>query len=653
MSNLSPRWLRRTGLRIRSEMYRVGVFGPLRGPRRSARSIGEDASIGLGERSMSGTGANTVPLLFFRQVDRYGGRVALRRKELGRWRQITWREYGQRVREVAAGLIALGLRRGDCVSIIAENRPEWLYCDLGIIAAGGMTAGIYTTSSPAQCEHILNHSDARLCIVEDEEQLEKILLVWGRLPLLQKIIVIEARALRRFRDPTVMSLDQLLTLGQEQDAADPGRCQTSLGEGKPEDIAILVYTSGTTGPPKGVMLSHETLLFATTMLGAVGPIFDSDETISYLPLSHIAQRVLTTFGQIRYGYTVNFPESPDTFPQDLQEVSPHIFFGPPRVWEKFYSAVTLRMDRATWLKRRVYGAALAIGSRVAARRLAGEAVPPSMRLLGGLAHLAVFRKLRAHLGLGRVRYVFSGAAPVSPGILKFFRSIGVPIKEVYGQTENCGPATAHLGDRIKLGTVGQAIPGSELRLAADGEILLRGRHLFQGYFKDPQGTAEALQDGWLHTGDVGQVDAEGFLTLTDRKKDLIITAGGKNIAPQPIENELKSSPYIADAVVIGEGRKHLAALILIDEEHVADFAQARRVPFTTFSDLSKRPEVYELVNREVERVNATVSQVETIKRFAIVDKKLDPEDGDVTPTMKVKRQAITERYKDLIEAIYT
>jgi long-chain acyl-CoA synthetase len=601
---------------------------------------------------MRGVGANTVPLLFFQRVAEYGDRVALRRKELGRWREITWREYGQRVRELSSGLIALGLRRGECVCVIAENRPEWLYCDLGIMAAGGMTVGIYATSSPAQCGHILNHCGARLCIVEDEEQLEKALQMRGRLPLLERIVVIEARALRRSRDPMVMSLEQLLALGREQAAADARRFQASLGKGKPEDIAILVYTSGTTGPPKAVMLSHETLLFATTLLGAVGELFESDETISYLPLSHIAQRLLTTFGQIRYGYTVNFPESPDTFPQDLQEVSPHIFFGPPRVWEKFYSMVTLRMERATWLKRRIYGAALTIGSRVAARRLAGQAVPPSMRLLGGLAHLVVFRKLRAHLGLARARYVFSGAAPISPGMLRFFRSIGVPIKEVYGQTENCGPATAHLGDRVKLGTVGQAIPGCELRLSEDGEILLRGRHLFQGYFKDPQATAETLRDGWLHTGDVGELDAEGFLALTDRKKDLIITAGGKNIAPQVIENELKSSPYIADAVVIGEGRKHLTALILIDEEHVASFAQARRVPFTTFSDLSKRPEIYELVGREVERVNATLSQVETIKRFTIVDKKLDPEDGDVTPTMKVKRQAIAERYKDAVEAMY-
>jgi long-chain acyl-CoA synthetase len=605
-----------------------------------------------GGRTMSAVGANTVPRLFFQRVAEYGGRIALRRKELGRWREITWREYGQCVRAVGSGLMALGLRRGECVCIISENRPEWLACDLGIIASGGMTVGVYTTSSPPQCERIMIHSDARLAIVEDEEQLEKVVQVRTRLPLLERIIVIEARALRRCRDPIAMSFEQLLALGRDHDATDPSRFERSLMEGKPEDIAVLVYTSGTTGPPKAVMLSHETLLFATTMLGAVAPIYESDETISYLPLSHIAQRLLTPFGQIRYGYTVNFPESPDTFPQDLREVSPHILFGPPRVWEKFHSAVALRMERATWFKRRVYAAALAVGSRVAARRLAGLQVPSLMRVLHGLADLAVFRKLRAHLGMSRARYVFSGAAPISPGILKYFRSIGVPIKEVYGQTENCGPATAHLGDRIKLGTVGQAIAGCELRLADDGEILLRGRHLFQGYFKDPQATAEALRGGWLHTGDVGQLDREGFLTLTDRKKDLIITAGGKNVAPQAIENELKSSPYIADAVVIGERRKHLTALILIDEEHVANFAQQQRVPFTTFRDLSERPEVRALICREVDRVNATLSHAETVKRFAIVDARLDPEDGHVTPTMKVKRQAIAERYRDAIEAMY-
>jgi long-chain acyl-CoA synthetase len=616
------------------------------------RSGLESGVDGIGGGMMGGAGLVTVPQLFLQRVAGYGDRVALRRKRLGRWWETTWREYGQRVREVAAGLIALGLRRGESVSIIAENRPEWLFCDLGVIAAGGMAVGVYTTSSPAQCEYILNHCDARLCIVEDEEQIEKVLQARDRLALLERVIVMEARALKRHRDPMVMSLDQLQALGKERDRTDPRCVERRVMEGKPEDIAILVYTSGTTGPPKGVMLSHETLLFSTSLLGAVGPILESDEAISYLPLSHIAQRLLTTFGQIRYGYTVHFPESADTFPHDLREVSPHIFFGPPRVWEKLYSDVTLRMDSATWLKRRAYGAAIAIGGRAASHRLAGKALPPSVRLLSGLAHLAVFGSLKAHLGLARARYVFSGAAPISPDIVRFFRSIGVPIKEVYGQTENCGPAAAHLGDRIKLGTVGQAVPGTELKLAADGEILLRGRHLFQGYYKDPQATAETLRDGWLHTGDVGQLDADGFLALTDRKKDLIITAGGKNVAPQPIENQLKSSPYIADAVVIGEGRKHLAALIVIDEEHVANFAHARCVPFTTFSDLSKRSEVYELVGREIGRVNATLSQAETIKRYAIVDKKLDPEDGDVTPTMKVKRQAIAERYKSLIDAIY-
>ncbi len=601
---------------------------------------------------MSRVDVITVPLLFCQQVARYGDRVALRKKELGRWREISWREYSQRVREVTLGLIALGIRRGQCVSIIAENLPEWLYCDLGIMAAGGATVGIYTTNSPGQCEQILGHSESRFFIVEDEEQLDKALQVRSRLPLLEKIIVVNMKGLRKFHDPMVMSFEQLLAMGRERDAAQPDRFQRSLADGKPGDVAILVYTSGTTGLPKGVMLSHETILFTTTMLDAVRPMVDTDETISYLPLSHIAQRLLTTFGQIRYGYTVNFAESLDAFPRNLCEVSPQIFFGPPRVWEKFHSAITLRMERATWLKRRAYLAALAIGGRAARRRLDGQAVPPSLRLLNGVAHLAVFRKLRAHLGLGRARYVLSGAAPISPNLLEFFQAIGIPLKEIYGQTETCGPATAHLGNRIKLGTVGQALPGCEVKIAMDGEILLRGRHIFQGYFKDPQATAEALRDGWLHTGDVGELDAEGFLRLTDRKTDLIITAGGKNIAPQMIENRLKSSPYIADAVVIGDRRRHLTALIIIDEEHVTSFAQEHRIPFTTFSDLSRKPEVYRLISREVEQVNAVLSKAEMVKKFAILDKKLDPEDGDVTPTMKVKRKAIGERYGELIEAMY-
>ncbi len=601
---------------------------------------------------MSSGRSDTVPLLFYRQVAKYGGRVALRKKHLGRWQEISWLQYGQRVREVALGLSALGLRRGERVSIIAENRPEWLYGDLGTMAAGGVTVGVYSTSSAEQCQYLLSHSESRFHIVEDEEQLDKALQIRDQLPFLEKLIVVETKGLRKFHDPMVISFDQLLAAGREYGVGHPDAFTHNLQEGQPQDIAILVYTSGTTGPPKGAMLSHGTILFTTTMVEAVEAIYDSDEIISYLPLSHIAERLLTTFAQIRYGYTVNFAESPDTFSQSLRDVSPHIFFAPPRVWEKLYSAVTLRMERATRLKRQAYRAALPIGARAARCRLSGQRVPLSLRLLNRLAHFAVFRKLKQHLGLDRARYVASGAAPISPSLLGFFQSIGVPIREIYGQTENCGPATAHLGPRIKLGSVGQAIPGCEVRIAEDGEILLRGRHIFQGYFKDPQATEEALWDGWLYTGDVGEMDAEGFLKLTDRKRDLIITAGGKNVAPQVIENHLKSSPFIADAVVVGDRRKYLTALIIIDEENVVSFAQERRLPFATFSDLSKKPEVHTLIGREVERVNSTLSQVERVKRFVILDKQLDPEDGDVSPTMKVKRRAISERYKNLIEAMY-
>jgi len=578
--------------------------------------------------------------------------VALRRKVLGRWREITWREYGERVRAVASALLALGLRRGDRVAIIAENRPEWLYCDLGIMAAGGITVGIYATSAPAQCEQILHDAEARVLVVEDEAQLHKVVQGRERLPHLETIVVIDARRLRTAGGAAALSFDALLEVGRAQDAADPRRVQQSVDEGKADDIATLVYTSGTTGDPKGVMLSHETILFTTTMLEAVGPILETDETISYLPLSHIAQRLLTVFGQIRYGYTVNFVESLDTFPENLREVSPHIFFAPPRVWEKFYSAIALRMEQATPFKRWAYRTALGIGARAARARLEGRRLPPGLALLGRLADLGVFRRLRAHLGLDRARYVLSGAAPISPEILEYFHSIGVPLREVYGQTECCGPATAHLGDRIKVGTVGQAIPGCEVSIAEDGEILLRGRHVFQGYFKDPKATAAALRDGWLHTGDLGTLDADGFLRVTDRKKDLIITAGGKNIAPQPIENRLKASPYIADAIVIGDRRKHLSALIVIDEEHVVRYAQDRRIAFTTFRDLSQKPEIYALVGQEVARVNLTLSQPEQIKTFRILDRRLDPEDAEVTPTLKVKRRLVAERYRDLIEAMY-
>jgi long-chain acyl-CoA synthetase len=421
---------------------------------------------------------------------------------------------------------------------------------------------------------------------------------------------------------------------------------------KPEDLAILVYTSGTTGPPKGAMLSHRNILFQLGYSDFIAEPRPGDQQLSFLPLSHIAERTFTVFYPLRSGATVNFAESIDTVPANIREVAPAVFFAVPRIWEKFYSAVALRMREATLPGKLAYAWAVGIGARVAERRIEGRRPPAWLRLLFRVADFLVLDNLKRSMGLHRVRGAATGAAPIAPELIKWYMALGIDMREVYGQTENCGLATAMPADRIKLGTVGVARPETEVRVSAQGEILLRGPHVFLGYYKNPQKTAETVVDGWLHTGDVGLVDAQGFVTITDRMKDIIITAGGKNITPSEIENQLKFSPYISDAVVIGDRRKFLSCLVMIDHETVAQFAQERNVPFTNFASLCRAKEVQDLIWGEIERVNGRLARVETIKKFCLIEQILTAEDEELTPTMKLKRAFVNQKYKDKIDAMY-
>jgi long-chain acyl-CoA synthetase len=413
-----------------------------------------------------------------------------------------------------------------------------------------------------------------------------------------------------------------------------------------------VYTSGTTGPPKGAMLSHENILFQLEYADFLTAPRDGDQQLSFLPLCHVAERTFTVFNPLRTGATVNFAESIDTVPDNLREVAPAVFFAVPRVWEKFYSAVALRMQDATWLGRVAYRWAIGVGMRVAERRIAGQAPGLGLRLLRGLADVLVLDNLRRSMGLHRARAAATGAAPIAPELIKWYLALGIDMREVYGQTENCGLATAMPGERIKLGSVGVARPGTEVRLSPEGEILLRGPHVFLGYYGQPDKTAETVRDGWLHTGDVGVMDAEGFVTITDRMKDIIITAGGKNVTPSEIENQLKFSPYISDAVVIGDKRKFLSCLIMLDHETVAQYAQDHNVPFTNFASLCRAKEVQDLIEDEIERVNKRLARVETIKRFRLIEQILTPEDEELTPTMKLRRTFVNVKYKSLIDGMY-
>lgn len=596
--------------------------------------------------------SQTIPGFFYDRVREFGNKVALRKKQKGVWSDITWQEYGEKARQVCLGLVSLGLNKGDCVSIISENCPEWLFADQGIMAASGISVGIYTTNPAEQCLYILSHSRSRFYIAENEEQLDKALKVRQKLPHLEKIIVIDMEGLRNFKDSMVISFDQLLDMGRRYGDQNPGLYQRLINDLNPEDTAILVYTSGTTGPPKGVMLSHQGIIWTSKAVAEVEMQYPTDELISYLPLCHIAERLITEFHQLTFGFVVDFVENVDTFAQNLWEVSPSVFFSVPRIWEKFHSQVILNMKEATWFKKKCFELAVKVGDRFIEAKFSRKSIGIISRILYFLAYLAVFHPLRKRLGLDKVRYPQSGAAPISADVLRFFHLLGLSIREAYGLTECNGPATLHRPDDIKLGTVGQPLPELKMKIAPDGEIMFKGPSVFQGYFRDPQATQEAITDGWLYTGDVGKIDEDGHLIITDRKKDLIITAGGKNIAPQNIENQLKFSPYINDAVVIGDGRKYLTALILIDEDNVGKYAQKIRIPYSTYSDLSQNPQIYKLISKEVDAVNRSIARVENIRKFRILDKRLEQEDGEVTPTLKVKRKVISEMYREQIDGMY-
>ncbi len=593
-----------------------------------------------------------VPKVFRQTVGKYGDRVAMRKKDYGLWHDISWNEYYRLAKYVGSALISMGLGKGDCVSIIGENCPEWVSIDLGIQGAGGVAVGVYTTNAWPQVEYVVKDSESKFFFVENEEQLDKWLHFKDNVPSLQKVIVWDLEGLRHFEDPMVMSYEDLLEMGREIVEKEPNLYEQRTDQINPEDLSVLVYTSGTTGPPKGSMLTHRNVTWMARAIVMDDPVQDHDNVMSFLPLCHIFERLFSVFVHVTYGYTVNFIESLDTVTDNMREISPTVGYAVPRVWEKYLSAVYIRMSDATWFKKLVFGTALKIGRARATLDMNFKPVPIYLQVLYGLAYFAVFRKLKERLGFDRLRVAYSGAAPIAPDVLHFFQSIGVNLIEGYGQTEGSGVTTASRIGRVKFGTVGPPLTGVEVKIAEDGEILVKSPGVFKGYYKNPEDTAETIKDGWLFSGDVGEIDEDGYLKITDRKKDIIVTAGGKNITPQYIENKLKASSYINDAVVIGDKRKFISCLIMIDEDNVVKYAQDNKIQFSTYKDLTQSPEIVKLIQGEVDQVNETLSRVEQVKKFTLLPKKLYEEDGEVTPTMKVKRKYVNQAFGDLIEAMY-
>ena len=596
-------------------------------------------------------GHSTMSALFKARVTELESKVVIREKDFGIWNEYTWADWGEYAKLVGLGLKALGLERGDVCSIASEINKEWMFADLGVICIGGVCNGVYPTDAPNQVEYLISDSSTRFYFAEDEEQLDKVLEVRERTPTLKKIIIFDMEGLRHLDDEMCMSFQELLELGREQMANDDV-WEGEIEEAKPDDLMILTYTSGTTGPPKGAMISQANMMFMTNTIQNSLGLTEVDRQLGFLPLAHVAGRMLYTFAVICSKSIVHLVENLETIAKDQQEVAPTVHFAVPRVWEKQFSQISIMQKEATRLGRVLYEYALNIGKRRAKFLLREEAVPWHIKALFAIVNLWVLRNIRVLLGIQECRWLSTAAAPISPDLIEWYWALGRPMYELYGQTECTGIATSNIPGALRIGSVGKAMPGVDVALSEEDEILVRGPGVISGYWRQPEKSADTIRQDWLYTGDVGKIDEDGFVYIVDRMKDIIITAGGKNITPSEIENQLKFSPYITDAVVVGDRRPYLTCLVMIDLENVTYYAQEHNVPFTNYTSLCHTREVQDLVEREIEQVNEGFAQVETIKKFRLIDQLLDPEDEELTPTQKLKRKVVNEKYAELIDEMY-
>ncbi|HUH05669.1 MAG TPA: AMP-binding protein [Kofleriaceae bacterium] len=581
-----------------------------------------------------------------------GDRVAIREKTLGVWREQTWGHYYDQVRATARAMWELGVRPGDHVAILSDNRSEWLYADLGAQSIGARSVGIYQTNPPPDVAYILQDSGSVLLFCEDQEQLDKALEIAAETPRVARIVVFDPRGTRGTDDPRLLRWSEMLARGFELLEDEPDWLDAHLEALDPAAPSMVVYTSGTTGQPKGAMLSSRNVAELSSAFAAQMGLGEDDTILSYLPLCHVAEKVLTIFFPMATGAIVHFGESIETVQADLREVSPTVFLGVPRIWEKVASSVTVKMKNSSWLKRSLYDYFTARGQAIGARRLAGT-LRVWDRLVWKVGDLTVFRPLQERLGLRDCALPISGAAPISPDLIRWYHGIGIPIYEGYGLTECGGASHFNAPGSIVIGSVGKVLPTLEHRIDDTGEILVRGPSVFCGYLNQPAATAEMVDpEGWLHTGDVGAVDDAGFLRITGRKKEIIITSGGKNLSPEKIENAVKTSPFVKEAVAIGDARKFVAALIQIEYDTVGDWATRRNLPYTSFSDLAAKPEVVALIAAEVDRANELLARVEQVRAFRLLPKELSQDDGELTATQKVRRRPVQAAFEELIESMY-
>lgn len=597
--------------------------------------------------------ADTFPKLLIEQAKKYGNKkVALREKDYGIWQSTTWAEYLEKVKYFSLGLISLGFQPGDKISIIGDNKPEWVIAELAAQCAGGFGVGIYQDSILKEVAYIINHSESKFVIAEDQEQVDKILDMQEELPGVKKVIYYDPKGLRKYKSDLLAYFPDVIEMGRDFEKKHPGLFEKNVENTKSEDCAWICTTSGTTGFPKLAMLSHRNLISMAKNLGKYDPKYEKDEFVSFLPLPWVGEQMMAVASSLLFGFTVNFPESTESAQADLREIGPHIMFSPPRVWENLCASVQVKVMDASWFKRFVYELCLPIGYRWSEYKFEKKTPPFYFKILYYLAYLAIFKPLKDRLGFSNIRSAMTGGAALGPDTFKFFHALGISLKQIYGQTEISGISCIHKADDINPDTMGVPIPETEIKISEEGEILSKSPAVFMGYYKQPEETKKTVIDGWLHSGDAGYLTPEGHIVVIDRIKDVMSLRDGVKFSPQFIENKLKFSPYIKEAVTVGHNRDFIIALICIDFGIVGNWAEKNKINYTTYTDLSSKPEVYDLIQKEVEKVNKGLPENAKVRRFALLYKELDPDDDELTRTRKVRRHFVEEKYKEIIEGMY-
>ncbi|WP_051328389.1 AMP-binding protein [Desulfatirhabdium butyrativorans] len=596
----------------------------------------------------------TIPRLFYRQAKRFGAsRVAMREKEYGIWRPITWQDYLENVKAIALGLIHLGLKPEDKVSMMGTNRPEGLWAEMAALCAGGVGVWLFQDCLMEEVRYIIDHSDTKFLFGEGQEEVDKALSICNECPKLKKIIWDDPKGMRHYHQDILISLEEVKELGRQLDQEKPDLFEKLIQTGHGDDTALLFYTSGTTSLPKGVLLSHHNMLSMGQSLMSVDPCEPTDDYVSYLPFAWIGEQMMSISCGLQIGYTINFPESIETAQENIRDIGPHVMFAPPRMYEQMTRTVQVKYLDATWLKRTMYNLSNQIGHHVADLKFEKKPIPWMWRLLEWFAYITVQKKLKDHLGLSRVRNAYTGGAAMGPDHFRFFHAMGVNLKQIYGQTEVAGISVVHRSGDIKFDTVGLPIPGTEIRITEEGEIITKSASVFKGYYKNPEATAKAIRDGWLHSDDKGFIDDDGHLVVFDRTKDVFTLRDGKLFSPQYLETRLKFSPYIKDSWVIGHQRPYVTAVLCIDYSVVGKWADERKMNYTNYQELSQKPEVYDLIEKQIRQANKDLPEVARVYRFTNLYKEFDADDDELTRTRKLRRAFVEKRYQEILDALYS